>query len=131
MTFQKTVLIIEVIILILTLSMIGYMLWKAKGSTRYPPEISMCPDFWEVVEKKNDQPGMGIQRGRLLCKPNPDLGDKGNIGKFIGKQFDFGKPEYQGPNGIRRKKNWADGLDIYWDGITEMYAKGPKPAGSR
>ena len=70
MTFQKTVLIIAVIILILTLSMIGYMLWKAKGSTRYPPEISMCPDFWEVVEKKNDQPGMGIQRGRLLCKPN-------------------------------------------------------------
>ena len=52
MTFQKKVLVISIIILIGTLALIGYMLHKAQSTTLYPPEISMCPDFWEVVEKK-------------------------------------------------------------------------------
>ena len=133
MTFQKKVLIIAVIILILTLSIIGYMLWNAKGSTQYPPEISMCPDFWEVVEDKQSESekGMGIgYTGKLYCRPNPDLGDKGNIGTWVADNrpgMDFSRPEYQGPKGLQAKKNWAEGLDIYWDGITDMYTKGPKP----
>ena len=124
MTFQKKVLIIAVIILILTLSIIGYMLWKAKGTTLYPPEIAMCPDFWEVVEKKEE--GSMAQTGKLLCRPNPDLGDKGNIGDYTGGEFDFSKPEYQGVKGNQKKKTWAEGLGIYWDGITDMYAKNAK-----
>ena len=124
MTFQKKVLVIAVIILILTLTIIGYMLWKAKGTTMYPPEIAMCPDFWEVVEKKDDAPGVGpAQTGKMLCRPNPDLGDKGNIGDYTGGDFDFSKPEYQGPKGNQKKKAWAEGLGIYWDGITDMYVK--------
>ena len=124
MTFQKKVLVISVIILIGTLALIGYMLHKAQSSTTYPPEISMCPDFWEVVEKGKDSPDACLgQTGQLLCRPNPDLGDKGNVGEYTGGDFDFNKPEYQGPKGRAAKKKWAEGLGIYWDGITDAYKK--------
>ena len=39
------------------------------------------------------------------------------------RNFDFSKPEYQGPKGNQKKKAWAEGLGIYWDGITDMYVK--------
>ena len=127
MTFQKKVLVISIIILIGTLVLIGYMLHKAQSTTLYPPEISMCPDFWEVVEKKKDAQGMGLaQTGQLLCRPNPDLGDKGNVGEYAGGDFDFNKPEYQGAKGRGAKAKWAEGLGIYWDGITDAYKKSAK-----
>ena len=132
MTFQKKVLVISVIILIGTLALIGYMLHKAQSSTTYPPEISMCPDFWEVFEESPGETEKGApQTGKLWCKPNADLGDKGNIGSWVAEGtpggMDFSKPEYVGPKGLSKKKDWADGLGIYWDGITDMYTKGPKP----
>ena len=59
MTFQKKVLFIAIIVLILSLSVIGYMLHKARGTTAYPPEIGLCPDFWEVQPQVQERPGMG------------------------------------------------------------------------
>ena len=121
MTFQKKVLVISVIILIGTLALIGYMLHKAQGSTTYPPEISMCPDFWEVTQDGKSGP--------IKCRPNPDLGADGNVGDFQGSDFDFNKPQYRGPKGREEKKKWATDLKIYWDGITDMYE--PKKEGDK
>ena len=111
MTFQKTVLYVAIAVLIISLSVIGFMLWKAKGNVTYPPEISLCPDYWEV---KRD----GAGSKKWLCSPNKNLGNKGNIGSFVGKEYDFSADEYQGPSGDVNKCKWAKQYDIYWGGIT-------------
>jgi hypothetical protein len=97
MTFQKNVLMIAVAILIISVSIIGFMLWKAKGNVTYPPEVSLCPDFWEV---KRDEDG--------------------NVGSFVGKEFDFSAGAYKGPSGKAGKCKWAKKYGVYWDGISDQ-----------
>ena len=46
MSFQKIVLIVAIIILILTLSIIGYMMYYTAQSQPYPPTGTQCPDTW-------------------------------------------------------------------------------------
>jgi len=48
MSFQKIVLVIAIIALILTLSVIGYMMYYAAQSKTYPPTYSICPDMWDL-----------------------------------------------------------------------------------
>lgn len=49
MSFQKTVLVIAIIALILTLSVIGYMMYYSAQSKTYPPTYSTCPDMWGLT----------------------------------------------------------------------------------
>ena len=119
MTFQKKVLFIAIIVLILALSVIGYMLHKARGTTAYPPEIGLCPDFWEVQPQAQERPGMGNKTPKMICKPLSSLGDKGNVGTFVGKEFDFSTPKFTGPSGRSAKCKWASDYNIYSDGITD------------
>lgn len=115
MTFQKNVLMIAVAILIISVSIIGFMLWKAKGNVTYPPEVSLCPDFWEV---KRDEDGK--KQTKWICQPQANLGDKGNLGSFVGKEFDFSGGTYKGPGGKASKCKWAKKYGIYWDGISDQ-----------
>lgn len=98
MSVQKTVLIIATIMLVLTLSFIGYMMYIAKSSIQYPPEISECPDYWKVV---------GLEKCENVM----------NLGTCQGIQ-DFSSPEWQGQAGLKKKNEWAKGCGVVWDGVT-------------
>lgn len=110
-----TLVYISLLVLIVSLSAVGIMLHKSKGSSKYPPEIPSCPDFWEV-KGLPDNIGMSNPNPELICMPN--LGDKVNVGSFAGKEFDFGTPEFRGPSGNMKKCQWANSYGIFWDGIT-------------
>ena len=47
-TFQKTVLTISVIVLIISLIILGLFLAKSLFEDSYPPVISDCHDYWDV-----------------------------------------------------------------------------------
>ena len=74
MSFQKVVLIVAIIALILVLSFIGYMMYYAEQSKPFPhiDNVLQCPDKWT-----ND--------GTTKCKNNADSnsGMFSNIGSFI------------------------------------------------
>ena len=48
MTFQKVVLIIALILLILSLVIIGVLIKSAQTSAKFPPGTSKCHDFFKV-----------------------------------------------------------------------------------
>ena len=71
MSFQKVVLIVAIIALILVLSFIGYMMYYTEQSKPYPPTdgASRCPDAWDVSGG--------------FCHNTISATKKNNIGSFI------------------------------------------------
>lgn len=46
LNFQRIVLIIAIIMLIVAMIFIGYALYKQSSDITWPPEIPKCPDYW-------------------------------------------------------------------------------------
>jgi hypothetical protein len=102
--FQKLVLIIAIIILILSLVFIGITLKNAKYDT-WPPVTASCPDYW-VDESKGDKSGSRCVNVKNLgtCKSN--------------KVMNFNTNVFTGSNEMCAKYNWANNCKVSWDGIT-------------
>ena len=119
--FQKTVMIIAVILLILTLTIIGYMLWKDSHLLKYPPEVSLCPDFWKVVGEPVDpnNPAKISDTPIMKCHPQNYLDKPLNVGSWGNRVMDFGSAQFQGKDSNMAKCKWANDNGIFWDGITD------------
>lgn len=114
MNFQKIVIIIAIIFLILMLTLIGYALYEAKYNKRWPPVQSQCPDYWEVQSADGSNvAGSSGPGGPSKCVNVKDLGKK-----TCEKTMDFDSSEWQGKPGLCRKYKWAKQCDLTWDGIT-------------
>jgi hypothetical protein len=103
--FQKIVLVLAVVILILTLLVISSVLLYGKTSG-WPPSISSCPDWW-VKD--------GLSGG---CKNVKDLGICPKEDGHDHLVMNFLKPAFTGSEGSCNKYNWATKCKITWDGIT-------------
>ena len=102
-TFQLTVLLIAVIILIITLVFIGLALRKAKNAQQWPPMIPECPDYWSLQRGTNGAP---------ICSNDH------NLGTCKEKTKDFNISTFSGSQGLCNKYKWATSCGIAWDGIT-------------
>lgn len=96
MSFQKTVLIIALIIFSIMLFFIALAMKGLKKSQQYPAEISECPDYW-VKNEDN------------ACVPvgNHNMGDidNNNCSSYIGTE---------------EKKQFASKCGIEWDGVNNI-----------
>jgi hypothetical protein len=106
LTFQKIVLIIAVILLILTLVLIGYSLSKAKSEAIWPPMIGDCPDYWV------DLSGNGAK-----CVNTHSLGTCNIPSSGKENAMDFSTSVFTGSNGLCAKYTWAKNCGVTWDGI--------------
>lgn len=109
MSFQKIILIIAGILLVLTLIGFGISLRNKKYKTKFPPVISQCPDYWEF-QKDNT--------GANICVNVKDLG-KSNCNK----RMNFQEGKWVGKDGICNRKDWARNCNIVWDGVTNSTEK--------
>ena len=94
MSFQKTVLIIAIVIFIILMLLIGVMINNAKETHQFPPQISQCPDYWIIDSDGN-------------CSNTKKLGN----GCKEGKNFPVMKT-------LAEKCAFASGCGIEWDGVT-------------
>lgn len=94
MSFQKTVLIIALIVLSVMLFFIALAMKGLKKSQEYPPEVSECPDYWT----KNDQG---------YCKPSLNKNNN-SVGDDC--------LTYTGDD----KAAFAQRCGIEWDGLTNV-----------
>ena len=100
MTFQVTVVIIAIIILIIALIMTSYHLYSARDGNQYPPvSPADCPDYWLSEEN--------------LCHNTISLG---TCNRYTPK--DFNTSYFDGDTGTCQKKKWANICGVSWDGIT-------------
>ena len=99
--FQKIVLIIAIILLILALAFIGTAISNEKNIHDFPPIIAECPDYWmhDVVENK--------------CINDRELGKEIDGVKL--KEFTINDPNLAS---MCKKKRGMVEYNLSWDGIT-------------
>ncbi len=108
MTFQKVVLIIALILLILALVIIGVLIKSAQESSKFPPEISKCPDYFKVQ----------LQDGKIHCTNPLGLGSCADgLTPMVGDDMDT----------ITQNCRLAKGCGATWDGVTSSTANQGNP----
>jgi hypothetical protein len=104
--FQSKVVGVACVVLIVMLSLIGYLLANSKlESNTWPPTIAVCPDYWE------DATGTGKH-----CTNPHNLG-KCDISKLGSDGIDltsWTKPAVR----CAASKGFRDECNLSWDGIT-------------
>jgi len=108
MGFKNVVVIIAVVLLLIILTLFAINTYYTKKNTSYPPVKSNCPDHW--ISKK--------QGKKSICVNQKDLGSSS-----CSKTMDFTGNKWSGPNGLCKKKEWAKGCDLTWDGVTNSTQK--------
>ena len=105
MGFKKSVLSIALVIFIIVLLILAVVIKNSYKNAVFPPEISYCPDYWEIADDKKS------------CKAGAQ-----NLGTFTsGKvvensdRIDFSD---MSNSGRIKKCNWAKENGVSWDGIT-------------
>lgn len=106
-TFQKSVLIIALFVLIALLISVGILLNKHSKNTNWPPTQNTCPDYWTE----------DIANGTCNADAALNTGDNGvistvisnNQGNKIGDVTEQTRCE---------KKTWANDNGIMWNGVS-------------
>ena len=101
MSFQKIILIIATILLIITLVVFGVALYNKKYDEKYPPVQSDCPDFWEAKKTSS---------GDRVCDNVKKIGN-----------VNFNSSAFMGSKGKCNKQKWARSCNVTWDGITNAH----------
>tara|TARA_X000000368_G_scaffold339891_1_gene278027 strand:+ start:4033 stop:4350 length:318 start_codon:yes stop_codon:yes gene_type:complete len=104
MSFQKTVLIIALIVLSVMLFFIALAMRGLKKSQGYPPEIAECPDYWT----KNNN-------GKCTQSPSYNTPTAKNDGDDC-SEF----PLTPGETSVEAKKTFSAACTLEWDGITNI-----------
>jgi len=107
MSFQKIILVIAIIGLIILLAVIGLSLSNSSSKMVWPPVVGACPDYW--VDLKGN--GEACYNTKSLGKCNlPSTGNQ--------NPMNFDVSPFNAENGTCSKYNWAKRCDVTWDGIT-------------
>ena len=104
-SFQKTVLIVALVVLILGLSIVAVMLVASASDAKWPPYSGTCPDYWNLEDIPD---GDGAQQ----CVNQFKLG----MGKNIPACKKF-TPQTGSGSGCT-KYNYSNACKVTWDGIT-------------
>ena len=107
MNFQKIVLTIAIVVLIIMLVVIGMILSKASYEEQWPPIVGACPDYWV------DMSGNGE-----ACLNTHSLGECNKPTDSDKNTKNFNQAPFNGTDGICAKYKWANKCDVTWDGIT-------------
>ena len=107
MSFQKIVLTIAIILLIVMLVIIGIALSKSSASETWPPIVGECPDYWIDMSGNGEACFNSHSLGRCNI---PTEGNK--------TTKNFNQPPFNAANSACAKYTWATGCQVTWDGIT-------------
>ncbi len=113
MSFQKVVLTVSIIVLLVILVVIGMALSNAKYGETWPPIVGDCPDYW--VDMSGN--GEACMNSHSLGTCNiPTKGKKNN------NTMNFNELPFTGNEGTCAKYRWATACKVTWDGITSGVA---------
>jgi hypothetical protein len=110
MTFQKTILIIAILLLLVFFVFIAKEMYSSSYSS-WTTTYSDCPDYWDIMDLS----------GAFVCNNVHGLGQ--NLGSGLPEtQMDFNTDYYTGSDGLCNKYTWAKQYGLQWDGITSGIA---------
>jgi hypothetical protein len=118
--FQKIVLIIAIVLLIICLVFIGMMMTNSKKS-QWPPIVGTCPDYW-IDTQGNGRNCVNVQNlGKCTSGTGVTPANLQNSTNSI-ISMNFDAAQYKGSQGTCNKYKWANSCGITWDGITSGIA---------
>lgn len=103
MTFQQTVLVVALILLIISLIIIALLIKSATLSGKFPPETGKCPDYTTANLSEDGTLNCIIPDGLGSCPGTTITPDPGT---------DVGS--------ITNNCNYAKNCGLVWDGITNI-----------
>ena len=109
MNFQKIILVIATLVLILLLVLIGFTLSKSKNSEAWPPIVGACPDYWIDLSGNGEACFNSHKLGK--CNLPGDGKDNNNTMNFNQSPFNTDTTNCS-------KYKWATNCQVTWDGIT-------------
>jgi len=95
------------IILIITLSVVSYMITVTKKTYLYPPHINVCPDYYYMSSIGN------CYDKRHVFHDTKSTCYSENFNRILYKNSGIGIE-----SGMCKKKLWANTCNVSWDGIT-------------
>jgi hypothetical protein len=104
MGFQKTVLIIALVILTFSIIFIATVISKNEANKQWPPETATCPPYY-IVTKDN------------TCERDPNAP---KIGTTNSQCDTFNLKSSSGIKSDRDKCLWANECKIHWDGVSAV-----------
>lgn len=137
-SFYIIVLSIAVILLIIILTYIGIAMTNKKGKTAvFPPQQSVCPDYWEsdmtdmsscrIPSKDGRNAGTTTKdaNGRTITSIYDSNGtlllNSSNTNGFVAPSlinFNSSKWDSAGSSALCAKRDWANTFGIVWDGVS-------------
>jgi len=123
MAFQKIVLTVSIVLLIICLIFIGVMLYNSKYTAKFPPVTGSCPDYW-VNLGPNKQHG-----NKTMCVPpgfiNPETGKEVSpaIDGYGSPDSACQQPKYMpssegmSSGELCDNSRWAKKCGYSWDGV--------------
>ena len=115
-SFNKTVIISALVILVISLTILGVFVAKSLSEAKFPPIDADCPDYWDI-ELTSD--------GKTKCVNNTNINTYTNISKQGNDQkcSDYPTDSFyangSGPTSVLCSKyDWANTCGIVWDGVT-------------
>ena len=126
MSFQRIVIIVATVLLIICLVFIGAILYNNTYNAAFPPVTGTCPDYWVDMGSATS----GSNKGKNRCvAPGTSRGG----GEFItpgidgyGRKSKDCKFKYVNPHQPLDEdtrceyKKWADKCKVTWDGVTNI-----------
>ena len=109
MNFYKTVCIVALVILVISLAFIGSALASSSKNIEFPPNISKCPDNYEIVYDDYGEFD--------TCKNTGTNVKSGCNDKSFGDSS-YNMPGIGSTSGACAKKKWAKDCSVDWDGLT-------------
>ena len=104
-SFQKTSVIVALVILIVALIIVAIMLIASASDQKWPPYSGTCPDYWNL---QKDPSGNGSEK----CVNQYKLG----LGNSQPTCMNFVPPKGSGSDCT--KFNYSNACQVTWDGIT-------------
>lgn len=97
MSFQKTVIKVASIILLVSLVVLGVLIWRGNKNVQYPPEIGNCPDYFTL-------------------QANGDCFNAQGLGKNTEECMSYNFSDMS----TKERRIWAQKCGVTWDGIYNM-----------
>ena len=96
--FQKTVLIVAAVMLVISLVVLAGLIKSAVVDVEWPPQVATCPDYWT-----------GDGKGKCDSLKGQNSGTSSGHINVTSKAF--ATPEH--------RCDWARSHSVTWDGITD------------
>ena len=107
MTFQSIVVTIAIVILILSLVVLGVVIYNSRNEDQYPPEIGNCPDYYIMKQKAGeDMNGVTTE----MCYNEHNLGNKSQGCEWFDPKEATDK----------ERRAYAKQCGVTWDGVTNF-----------